>query len=1246
MKRIVGDRDSLSSDASDLWFSETYVTLIDDDQPGVPAPRAAASVVAQPALVPSDTLYSSQWHLNGTWGINVQQVWDEYTGQGIRVAVYDEGIDWTHADLAAQVDQSLSLDAVRLTTGGYPVEADDSHGTAVAGLIAAARNGTGVVGVACDATLISIYQGFSFANPGNDAAAFAHARTLADVMNNSWGYGASGIFYDNFASTFAGEGAALASAAQLGRGGLGTNIVFAAANYRSSGGNTNYHNFQNDRHVITVAASDSSGAIASFSTPGASILVTAPGVGIVTTDRVGSAGYTSGDYYTQFGGTSAAAPIVSGVVALMLDANPYLGYRDVQEILAYSARQTSVTSGYQYNGATNWNGAGLHFSNDFGAGLVDARAAVRLAETWGTQRVAANEYGVGLSASPNAAIPDNSTLGLSLGNATAIDIDHVALTVNINHARFSDLTITLISPSGVSSVLASRPAYAGTSLTWTFDSTQFWGENGVGNWSLSVRDNATGGTGTLLSWSLALYGDAPAINDTYVYTDEFSEMFSRDPTHASQRATLNDTDGGIDLFNGAALTGNAVIRLGGGSSTIDGHALTITSEAIENAYGGDGNDTLVGSASVNILYGARGNDRLEGADGNDTLLGGAGSDTFYGGAGSDMLYGGTGVDTASYSDAAARIVADLAPGTVSSAGDLDRLDSIEVLIGSVGNDTLIGSVANDLMTGGAGNDLFVFRPFDAGSDTILDFGTGDHIDASAFGYASIAEIQAAGGGIVQSGGDVILTLSTGSMPLQVRIVGVNLSSMTADRFALVNRDAYGNIIEANGSVSLIASAENYYFESGGTLGPSLKYLSSNVVSGQFGVWTPIGVEAAAGGGYHVVYRLGSADQYTAWHTDTDGNYLSSLTGAVSGSDASIRVLETLFSQDLDTNGTVGLALTAVEAQGATGLSTGAGHYFLAAGGTPVTTLKYLGTDYIAGQFGGWTPIGAEASAGGGYDVAWKVTGSDQYTVWHTGADGNYASSSTVAVSGADYTLQAFETLFGQDLNGDGTIGAIVTQIETSGATGLVARADHYFLQTGGSPDVALRYLDADVVAGQFGGWAPIGAEAAAGGGYDVVWKNGADQYVAWHTGADGNYASSSTGAVSGNDISIQVLETLFDQDLNGDGTTGLALTPIETQGATGLSTGAGRYFFETGGTPEATLKFEGADYVAGQFGGWAPIGAEAAAGGGYDVVWKNGADQYVAWHTDSAGDYVATSTDVVSGNDISIQVLETLFDQD
>ena len=98
--------------------------------------------------------------------------------------------------------------------------------------------------------------------------------------------------------------------------------------------------------------------------------------------------------YTAFNGTSAAAPVVSGVVALMLQANPFLGWRDVQTILAYSARHVGSQIGdpappvsnelntWNYNDAVDWNGGGLHFSRDYGFGLVDAFAAVRLAETW------------------------------------------------------------------------------------------------------------------------------------------------------------------------------------------------------------------------------------------------------------------------------------------------------------------------------------------------------------------------------------------------------------------------------------------------------------------------------------------------------------------------------------------------------------------------------------------------------------------------------------------------------------------------------------------------------------------------------------------------------------------------------------------------------------------------------------------------------------------------------------------------
>ena len=75
---------------------------------------------------------------------------------------------------------------------------------------------------------------------------------------------------------------------------------------------------------------------------------------------------------------------------------------------------------------------------------------------------------------------------------------------------------------------------------------------------------------------------------------------------------------------------------------------------------------------------------------------------------------------------------------------------------------------------------------------------------------------------------------------------------------------------------------------------------------------------------------------------------------------------------------------------------------------------------VAGQFGGWTPIGAEQTASG-YQVAWKLPGADQYIVWDTDSNGNYTSESAY-MSGASTALQSFETSFHQDLNGDGAIG--------------------------------------------------------------------------------------------------------------------------------------------------------------------------------------------------------------------------------
>ena len=111
----------------------------------------------------------------------------------------------------------------------------------------------------------------------------------------------------------------------------------------------------------------------------------------------------------------------------------------------------------------------------------------------------------------------------------------------------------------------------------------------------------------------------------------------------------------------------------------------------------------------------------------------------------------------------------------------------------------------------------------------------------------------------------------------------------------------------------------------------------------------------------------------------------------------------------------------IETVGSTSLVEIGNNFFLdsiSSGSGPELTVA--GVAVTAGQYGGWTPIGAEQTATG-YEIAWKVTGADQYSVWTTDSNGNYTSNGAI-VSGTSATLESFETSFHQDLNGDGIIG--------------------------------------------------------------------------------------------------------------------------------------------------------------------------------------------------------------------------------
>ena len=346
------------------------------------------------------------------------------------------------------------------------------------------------------------------------------------------------------------------------------------------------------------------------------------------------------------------------------------------------------------------------------------------------------------------------------------------------------------------------------------------------------------------------------------------------------------------------------------------------------------------------------------------------------------------------------------------------------------------------------------------------------------------------------------------------------------------------VIESSGSTALVQIANAYLLPpDDNSLGPQLSYNGALVTPGQFGTWTPIAAERTPGG-YEVAWKMG-ADQYILWNIDSSGHWLSQ-SAVLSGASPVVQSLEPGFHQDLNGDGSI-LPTTVIESSGSTALVQIAAVYLMPADvGSLGPQLQYGGALVTPGQFGAWTPVAAEAAAGG-YQVAWKM-GADQYSVWTADANGNMLSNPTGVVSGSSAALQALEPSFSQDLNGDGTIGVRTTVLESFGSITLVQVADTYSLSAAGaSPGVQLKYSGAPLTAGQFGAWVPIGAEHTASG-YQVAWKMGADQYSVWTTDANGNMLTNPTGVVSGSSPTLQALEPSFSQDLNGDGKIGAAAT--------------------------------------------------------------------------------------------------------
>ena len=477
----------------------------------------------------TDPLFGCQWNLEntgqlgGTSGedINVADVWSGgNTGAGIYVVVVDQQLDLKHEDL--NTDETRSHTPADLSR-----RSDASHGTKVAGIIAARDNDVGGRGVAPDATVI----GHAIALPGqsignrivDEADAMTRYSDVAAVFNNSWTV-ANG---PELAMAHQHWEAAVKTGVTEGYGGKGVLYVFSAGNDAELEGNANLDEFKNHFHVTTVCATNDLGQRSVYSNHGANLWVCAPSgdrtenhPGLVTTENHST-------YVDDFSGTSAAAPTVSGVAALVRAANTSLTWRDVKLILAASARKNDVSNTGWEQGALRYGSATEHywFNHEYGFGVVDAGSAVNMAKTWVKVPSLASES-TAYDRLP-VRIPDDRTTvsrPITVGDGVEF-VEFVEIEADFQIDNFRQLEVTLESPSGAVSVISQSNAGLHASLcnsssyscslngSFRFGSARHLGENPEGEWTLRIADRIPRSTpGTLRSWRLTIYGhrDTPA----------------------------------------------------------------------------------------------------------------------------------------------------------------------------------------------------------------------------------------------------------------------------------------------------------------------------------------------------------------------------------------------------------------------------------------------------------------------------------------------------------------------------------------------------------------------------------------------------------------------------------------------------------------------------------------------------------------------------------------------------------------
>ena len=500
------------------------------------------------------------------------------TGAGVKVAVVDTGMEICHPDLAYSVEAGASFhfDALDVSTDPefawalrmdsadpFNYDSTGGHGTSVAGLIAGtANNGIGGRGVAPD-VLLRGYNALNSSSQFSDLFSSLGASDLlpnsrdVDIFNMSFGGGGSRpdnahpylerLFSYGVNDLRSGLGAIYVKAG-------GNNFDDCASlvrliNERIGCISSNADDWGNLPYLIVAGAFNADGRKASYASAGPNLWVTAPAgeygsstPALLSTDQMGtdrglailrddnplqgeSVVNPDGDYTGRMNGTSASAPLVSGAVALLLETEPALTWRDVKHILAKTARKIDpdIAAVEETIGTVTrtlrlpWteNAAGYSYHDWYGFGAVDLDAAVEMAGDYTPDSLGEFRQSGWFEGGPSGAIPDNDGTGLTRTlNVSPLpddaSIEAVLLEVDIDHEFPNDLGIHLVSPGGTRAVL--NQIYNETlaldepgNLRWRVLGNAFYGETPNGDWQIEVFDAAAEDTGDLGAWRLRIY---------------------------------------------------------------------------------------------------------------------------------------------------------------------------------------------------------------------------------------------------------------------------------------------------------------------------------------------------------------------------------------------------------------------------------------------------------------------------------------------------------------------------------------------------------------------------------------------------------------------------------------------------------------------------------------------------------------------------------------------------------------------